>query len=895
MNYDNLSKETLIREIESLKEEIKRLQSLLTINNINFIKEEIPEFNFSLEEKIALYSEYFKGNPNYVVEQFEKNGNKFYSLVCENKFSSLCNIKEVKCKDCRNQKFVKYDDNIVLNQLKGTKQYGIYPLINDKCNFIVVDFDESNFKETAIAFKNNSLKYNVDVAIELSQSGNGAHAWIFFSEEIDAKIARKLCFYLLEDCFEEGKLDNLNSFDRLIPSQDYSPLNGFGNLIALPLSGKKSKNNNTTIFVRNDFTPFQLNEQFSYLKTINKLNKKEVESIIKNFDENKNKLLNLTNLKINNTDFNNDFTIYLNSMISVYKSQISKKALNFLKKIGSINNHEYFERQAKRLSTYNISRFLRLYHEDDVIIKLPIGVLNYLLEVFEKKKIKYRLKDSRTKGESIDITFNGELYEKQKEALDKLLNNERGILLTNTAFGKTVVAIALICALKINTAILVDKINLIEQWKQKIKEFTIFDENNKIGEYTSTKRKLSNFIDIISVKSLNSPDIDENIFENYGLVIIDEVHHLAAQSFENAIKKFNAKRIYGLTATLKRSDGNEGIIKKCIGDVIFEHFDEKSDFLRILHPIITGFNADLNSLTINGRVDYTSLLNEMIKDEKRNELILNRISENITKKNILVLTERIEHAQFLYEKIKEKYKDEYIYNINGSSSKKELKIFQEEINSLSLNKKITIISTGKFIGEGFDLDRLEVLYITMPIKWEGTLQQYTGRLHRQKEGKEKVEVYDFVDVNIPIFENMFNIRLKKYKKLLYKNEDNINEEFIFDKETYFKKLKEDLSNANSNIRFIIGLGYSKIINHLISFTSKNAKVYLYTNYEYEINREAKVLNLDKKSLINAIIIDDSIIYIGSLNPFVSNNSEDDSIIRVYDKLLIQKYINFIKI
>ena len=165
--------------------------------------------------------------------------------------------------------------------------------------------------------------------------------------------------------------------------------------------------------------------------------------------------------------------------------------------------------------------------------------------------------------------------------------------------------------------------------------------------------------------------MDESIYSKYGLVIIDEVHHVAADTLLSSVRKLHSRRMYGLTATLKRSDKNENRIKKLLGDVLYEVKETNSSFKRILHPIITNFNRDLQDFeSVNGRIDYNKLINELYLDEDRNEFILNTLLPLINKHNILVLTERIEHSEILLRLIKGKSDFKNIYLINGSMSKK---------------------------------------------------------------------------------------------------------------------------------------------------------------------------------------------------------------------------------
>lgn len=871
------------KENEELQAENKKLKALLKLHNINFEEELIEDVVLSTSEKIALYHSLFVGREDVFAEQYlTKAGKKGFSPICKNKFKNGCEIVTHGCKNCKIKEYLAYSDEAIEAHIRGEKSYGIYALTKDNlCKFVVADFDKDDFKRSALEFKKVASFYDIDVALEISQSGNGAHAWIFFDEFVQAKSARKIANFILEKCFENGENSDLDSFDRIIPNQEKNGVTGFSSLIALPLSGKCQKTR-TTLFVNQYFEPYT--NQFAYLSKVKRLSFFDVQRILGIIiEENKdNSFISSQNIKIDKSDFKDNFSILIGSTIEINKSKISKKCDGFFRKLGVIYNRTYFENMAKGLPTYGEKSRIKLYDENDFLIKLPRGVLSNLKEILDAKGIKYSLIDKRESGTKIDVNFNGTLRYEQELALDALKENENGILVAPTAFGKTILAIALISELKINTLILTDKIQLISQWKDKIVEFTNLDKK-EVGEYHSTKKKLTGIIDISSLKSLGTENVDESIFSKYGLIIVDEVHHIGAESYFQTIKKFNAKYIFGLTATLKRSDGNEKIVTKAIGDVIFEAKETGTDFERKLHPIFTDFNFDLNLLkTRSNRVDYNELIKYLYKDNKRNELIVSYVNKDIGKRNILILTERVEHAEILCGALKNLNPDKEIKMINGSMTNPEKREFKSYLDSLKIEEKVTIISTGKFIGEGFDLERLDELFIALPIKWEGSLQQYVGRLHRKKDGKNQVDVYDFVDLKIPIFENMFNARLNKYHKLKYVVKTNKEENIIFGADNYFKRLLEDIKNAKNSISIFANYYFDKTLEIILNNAKVETLVYTNKDISFQVNENIKRIN--KKVLLNAVVIDENIIRHGSLNPFVFNKKEDENaILRIVDK------------
>ena len=642
----------------------------------------------------------------------------------------------------------------------------------------------------------------------------------------------------------------------------------------MPLSGKFEKNN-TTIFVDDYFE--RVENQIGYLSTIKKVDFFLFNNLINQIgeEEKENNQNKFSKFVVKTNDFPSPLKIMLRNEIEIIKKGISKAGLNFLRKLSSTYNPIYFEYLAKRISTVNVSMINELYVEDDFSLFLSRGIKDNLLNVLEAKTIKYKITDLRNEGNSLDTDFVGSLRNQQKDAVSALISKENGILIAPTAFGKTVVAINLISVLKRNALIIVDKLQLISQWKEKLLSFSTLTEDD-IGVYYTSKKNLTNKVDIISFKSLDSKEIDSKIFNNYGIVIVDEVHHVGATNYSKIINKFTSKRMYGLTATLKRSDKNEEIVKKIVGDVIYEAKEIKSAFTRYLHPIFTNFNVNLDDyLGEKGKVDYNKLLTSLYLDEDRNNLILENIEPLVGKRNILVLTERIEHGDILFSRLKEKFPNEKIFFINGSMSTREKRIFKAQLDLLKFEDKITIISTGKFIGEGFDLDRLDTLFVTMPIKWEGTLQQYVGRLHRERSGKDEVNVYDFVDLKIGIFERMFNSRSAKYRKLFYIGKNSVNPQIMFGRSDYFKALAKDLNEAKTKIDMFVGFGFDDAPEQLLK--DVKISVNIFTDLEIKNIPNERIKVFSKKGNANLIIIDEKIIWFGSLNPFVFKKDEEETI------------------
>ncbi len=765
------AKELEIKKLQLEVEELKKQLNEITPNS--------SEDTSNREDSVKIFMNYFKGrNDVYPYLSIDKtNPNiKYYIPACANEWKNgVCNkTMGKKCKTCQYRENKPISKDTIYKHMYGNQPIGIYPLLeNDTCFFLSLDFDDKDskkdIKSDVLAFASICDKYEVPIAIERSRSGNGIHIWMFFDANIKAITARKLGSLLLSKTMEISNI-SITSFDRMFPNQDTLPKGGYGNLIALPFQNEPSKYGNT-LFVDRNF--ILIKNQIQYLSSIHKLTEIEVFEKIKQLSNEtidiSHEIIDMQNeVKVkskNNIDYPKSINVILRDMVYIDKANLDGVVKNSFRRLATFANPEFYKKQKLRMSVYNVPMVIDCSKEDEKYLKLPRGTYDYLESLCNVNNIEIISKDERFVGNKIEVKFNGSLQNEQQIAIDNLLKYDNGILCAPTGFGKTVIGCKLIEERKVNTLILVNKIQLLNQWKDRIKEFLDVKE---VGEISSKKKNITNVIDVASIKSLWNNGNVLDIAKNYGMIIIDECHHTAAYTFEQVINTGNAKYVYGISATPERENGHTPIIKMQCGDIRYKvdslKFNKK---LNIPMKVIVK-KSHLNFT--NQNIDNYELneINDLIaKDIIRSEKIIKDIKKEYDNgKNILVLTERLELMNYIYDKLS-KYTNN-IFKYYGGIGKKVLKNYMELNNQINENEENKIIvATGSYIGEGFDDSKLDVLFLTMPISGQTRVTQYAGRLHRQDSNKKEILIYDYIDDNFSKTRNMFLKRKKTYEKLGY--------------------------------------------------------------------------------------------------------------------------------
>ena len=564
-----------IIELQSEKQRIETELKSLNSSNPTLVK---PTNNFTPEEKIGIFRQFFRGRDDVYARFWtsSKTGRKGYSPACKNEWATkVCRKPALKCSECPNREYSPLDEQVIRRHLSGEMVAGTYPMLkNESCYFLAVDFDKEGWQEEVFAFAEICQGEGVPVAVERSRSGNGAHAWIFFAEEISAAIARQMgCFLITRTMPQKCRLD-LKSYDRLFPNQDTLPKGGLGNLIALPLQ-KEAVRVGNSVFIDSMARPYP--DQWFFLSSIKKLSKNIVSQIADQAtrtnqvisarmvptEENDVPWMQLPSgkkpYKPAIPDLPSQMQVVVADRIYIKMAGVPKVLLNQLQQLAAFQNPEFYKRQHLRLSTHITPRVICCAETSGEYLSRPRGCIHDLRALLDEYGITFNLEDKRFPGHRAAFKFYGGLTKEQKLAVKKILENDLGILVAPPGTGKTVLAIAAIEKRKTNTLILVHRKPLLDQWRTQVSAFLGIDIK-KIGQIGSGKNKATGILDVAMLQSLERKGKVDDRIADYGFIIVDECHYIGAVSFEQVLTRVKAKYVLGLTATPYRRDGHQPII-----------------------------------------------------------------------------------------------------------------------------------------------------------------------------------------------------------------------------------------------------------------------------------------------------------------------------------------------
>jgi len=360
-----------------------------------------------------------------------------------------------------------------------------------------------------------------------------------------------------------------------------------------------------------------------------------------------------------------------------------------------------------------------------------------------------------------NMVFNGCLRDNQKKPIEDFIKAATnplkmgGIISVPCGFGKTIMAIYVMCYFKKKTLFISHKDFLNEQFLTSVKDFIPSIRVGKIKQKTVDVENKD--VVIATLQSLAIREYDPKIFKDFGLVIVDECHHIASEVFSRAFRKMNIRITLGLSATLNRKDGLRKVFEWYLGKSVYVHKNDKKadnsyDMIVQIHKYFSP-HKDYSTIKTfyNGQPNLVSCINNVCNFKPRTELLVEILFSVLKKepnRKVLILSERRDQLKDIEELIKDNYC--YGYYVGG------MKMTDLDI---SATKQI-ILATFQMSSEGLNIPTLNTLVLASPY---GDIQQSVGRILREKKEDRKyiplcIDIYD--DINV--FRNKHNKRIKYY-------------------------------------------------------------------------------------------------------------------------------------
>ena len=344
---------------------------------------------------------------------------------------------------------------------------------------------------------------------------------------------------------------------------------------------------------------------------------------------------------------------------------------------------------------------------------------------------------------SHNVGFTGSLRDEQRAPVKALLDAPHGgVLNIACGGGKTTMALYAIHKLGMRAVIIVHKDFLLTQWRERIEQFL---PAARIGLIKGPLADVANKdIVIASLQSLAMKEYPRDLFDGFGTLVVDEVHHTSAEVFNRALFKTSLKFTIGLTATVDRKDGLSKVFLWHLGPVVFKA-EQRVDTVNVY----THMNPSMPPLVDS---HPSRALNQVCENEARNKRIIALIESLPANRKTLVLSDRIQQLKYISKHLTTKTHGMYIGGMKSDALK-------------ACEDKQVIFATYAIASEGYDQKGLDTLVLSSP---RSDVVQSVGRILREKEADRKTvpEIHDFIDM-VGHFAGQWRKRRAFYKKCGY--------------------------------------------------------------------------------------------------------------------------------
>lgn len=415
-----------------------------------------------------------------------------------------------------------------------------------------------------------------------------------------------------------------------------------------------------------------------------------------------------------------------------------------------IDNPAYFNKSRLGYPTEGIPSKIRLFKEKDGKYFIPRNITDTPGPV--------KVEDKRVDGEKVNLNDTIQLRDDQIPAVKALTNSTDGILNAGCGKGKTVMSLKSIVQVGRPALILVHKEFLMTQWMDNIRKF-LGVEPGYVQGGTFKWNGYPIVVGMLQTLYARRNNLPDGFTDYFGIIVSDEVHRVSAPTWSSVIETFPARRRWGLSATLERSDGLEVVFLSHIGPPVYQLLG--TNLRPAVYAINTGIQVIMEQFKMrNGNLNTAKLITYLAMLPDRNEKIMRTLIQAAKSgRHIILLSERVEHCRIL--------KEEFDHRCLGLGFETRLYIGGMDASSRkeAEEKADILFATTQMAKEALDIPSLDTLFLITPQGSAITTEQAVGRIARTHEGKKPPMVVDFVDSDISYCKALWYKRNSVYRKM----------------------------------------------------------------------------------------------------------------------------------